>query len=47
VLHGLASTAVPAAAWKSTGAAVWGQYKAVEFDSLLDAVGRHLGGALA
>ena len=37
-------TAVPAAAWKSTGAAVWGQYKAVEFDSLLAAVGWHLGG---
>ena len=38
VLHGLATKAVPASAWKDNGAICWGQYKRFEFDSLLNMV---------
>ena len=38
ILHGLATKAVPASAWKDNGAICWGQYKRFEFDSLLNMV---------
>ncbi len=43
ILHGLATKAMPATAWRDNGVACWGQHKTVEFDSLLDTIRYHIG----